>query len=158
MSIPYLIRLILDFFYPIFKRFISKQTYYYAACGGSNLVLSWLLFFLFYQFVFQKKLFYIDFISYTFSAYTLSSFCCAVISFLIGFWLMRYVVFTESELKGRVQFFRYGLSGVVSALLNWCILKLLIEGISFYPSVANVISSCLVVVFSYLMQRKFSFK
>jgi hypothetical protein len=34
----------------------------------------------------------------------------------------------------------------------------LIEGISFYPSVANVISSCLVVVFSYLMQRKFSFK
>jgi hypothetical protein len=37
-----LIRQILDLFYPLFARFFDKQTYYYAACGGTNLVSSWL--------------------------------------------------------------------------------------------------------------------
>ena len=158
MSIPNLIRLILDFFYPVFKRFIPKKTYYYAACGGSNLLLSWVLFFVLYQFVFQKDHFYFEQINYTISAYTLTSFCCFIISFVIGFLLMRYVVFTESELKGNVQFFRYALSSVLSAVLGWIILKLLIEGIGIYPTIANVLSSCIVVVFSYLMQRRFSFR
>jgi putative flippase GtrA len=158
MAIPNLIRLILDFFYPIFKTFIPKKTYYYAACGGSNLALSWILFFVLYQFVFQKDHFYFEQINYTISAYTLTSFCCFIISFVIGFLLMRYVVFTESELKGNVQFFRYALSSVLSAILGWIILKLLIEGIGIYPTIANVLSSCIVVVFSYLMQRRFSFR
>jgi len=158
MSIPNLIRAALDFFYPPFNRFITKKTYYYAACGGSNLALSWILFFVLYQFVFQKEHFYFEQINYTISAYTLTSFCCSVISFIIGFLLMRYVVFTESELKGGVQLIRYALSGVLAATLNWIILKLLIEGIDIYPSIANVLSSCVVVVFSYLMQRRFSFR
>jgi putative flippase GtrA len=158
MAIPNLIRLILDFFYPVFKRFIPKKTYYYAACGGSNLALSWILFFVLYQFVFQKDHFYFEQINYTISAYTLTSFCCFIISFVIGFLLMRYVVFTESELKGNVQFFRYALSSVLSAIVGWIILKLLIEGIGIYPTIANVLSSCIVVVFSYLMQRRFSFR
>lgn len=158
MSIPNLIRFVLDFFYPLFNRFITKKTYYYAACGGANLALSWILFFVLYQFVFQKEHFYFEQINYTFSAYTLSSFFCSFISFIIGFLLMKYVVFTESELKGRVQFFRYALSAVLSSVINWMILKLLIEWIAVFPSIANVLSSCIVVIFSYLMQRRFSFR
>jgi putative flippase GtrA len=111
-----------------------------------------------YQFVFQKEHFYFEQITYTISAYTLTSFCCSVITFFIGFLLMRYIVFTESELKGRIQFFRYALSGVLASVLNWVILKLLIEGFDIYPSISNVLSSCIVVVFSYLMQRRFSFR
>jgi len=56
MSLPKIITSILDFFYPLVGKLIPKKTYYYAACGGGNLVLSWLLFFVFYQFVFQKNL------------------------------------------------------------------------------------------------------
>ncbi len=158
MSIPNLIRVVLDFFYPLFNRFVTKKTYYYAACGGSNLLLSWILFFVIYQFVFQKEHFYFEQITYTISAYTLTSFCCSVITFFIGFLLMRYIVFTESELKGRIQFFRYALSGVLASILNWIILKFLIEGFDVYPSISNILSSCIVVVFSYLMQRRFSFR
>ena len=45
---------ILDFFYPMFKRFFDKTTYRYAACGGANTVFDILLFFIGYNFIFKK--------------------------------------------------------------------------------------------------------
>jgi putative flippase GtrA len=161
MSLPKLITSILDFFYPFVGKIIPKKTYYYAACGGGNLLLSWLLFFVFYQFIFDKKMFPIQLpLDQTFvlTAYTLSSVSCFIISFTIGFLLMKYVVFTGSELKGRVQLFRYALSSALSGVLSWLILKLFVEYLTIYPSIANILASCIVVLFSYLMQRNFSFK
>ncbi|MBM3452801.1 MAG: GtrA family protein [Bacteroidetes bacterium] len=161
MSLPKIITSILDFIYPLVGKFMPRKTYYYAACGSGNLVLSWLLFFFFYQFVFSKKNFPFQLplnINFVATAYTLSSICCFLISFTIGFLLMKYVVFTGSELKGRVQLFRYALSSTLSGLLSWVILKLFVEVFSFYPSIANVLASCIVVIFGYLMQRNFSFK
>ena len=161
MSLPKLITSILDFFYPLVGKIIPKKTYYYAACGGGNLLLSWLLFFVFYQFVFDKKMFPIQLPldqNFVVTAYTLSSVSCFIISFTIGFLLMKYVVFTGSELKGRVQLFRYALSSALSGVLSWLILKLFVEYLTIYPSIANVLASCIVVIFSYLMQRNFSFK
>lgn len=153
-----LIRRFLDIFYPLVSKIFDKTTYYYAACGVGNLVLSWILFFLFYQFVFEKKLLYVKQIDFVFTPYTLSAFLCFIISFTLGFMLMKYVVFTKSELKGRIQLFRYGLSAVVTSGANWILLKSLIELFDFFPSVANVVSTCLVVVISYLIQRNFTFK
>ncbi len=153
-----LIQKILDLFYPLVRRVLDKTTYYYAACGGGNLVLSWLLFFVFFQFLFQKQVLYIEWIDYSLSAYTLSSFLCFLIAFGVGFLLMKYVVFTKSELKGRIQLFRYGLSSLLTWFAHWLILKLFIEWLGFYPSIANVISSCIVVLISYLLQKKFTFK
>ena len=153
-----LIQKILDLFYPLVRQVLDKTTYYYAACGGGNLVLSWLLFFVFFQFLFQKQVFYIEWMNYSLSAYTLSSFLCFLIAFGVGFLLMKYVVFTKSELKGRIQLFRYGLSSLLTWFAHWVILKLFIEWLGFYPSIANVISSCIVVLISYLLQKKFTFK
>lgn len=145
------------------KRLIPKETYYYAACGGGNLLLSWILFFFFYQYVFHKEIshFYINWIGIkhvAISAYTFSSLTTFCISFTIGFLLMKYVVFTNSELGGRVQLFRYGLSSVASAVLSWLLLKFFIEILNFFPSIANVTASCIVVIFSFIMQRKFTFR
>ena len=153
-----LIRKFLDLFYPIVAKIFDKTTYYYAACGTGNLVLSWILFFLFYQFVFEKKLWHISFINFTFTPYTLSAFSCFIISFTLGFLMMKYVVFTQSELKGRIQLFRYGLSSLITSITNWVLLKCFIELFAFFPSLANVLSSCIVVVISYLIQRNFTFK
>lgn len=158
-----LITTILDFFYPLVKRFIPKETYYYAACGGGNLVLGWILFFVFYQFVFLKETLHFD-INWLYnrhvaiSAYTLSSFTTFCFSFTIGFLLNRYVVFTKSELKANTQLFRYGLSALISYSLSWLLLKLFIETFSIFPSIANIMASCIIVVWSYIMQRKFTFK
>jgi putative flippase GtrA len=158
MQLVSLIHKILDFFYPLVKRFFDKTTYYYAVCGVGNLVLSWILFFIFFQYVFKKHFFHLDFINFTFSAYTLSAIACFLISFALGFVLMKYIVFTESGLKGRVQLFRYAVSAIISALVSWGLLKMFIEVFDIFPSVANILASCLVVIVSYLLQRKFTFK
>ena len=158
-----IIRSILDLFYPLVKRFIPKETYYYAACGGGNLVSSWVLFYIFYQFVFKKEIikFNIDWLyinQFSFSAYTLSSFSTFCISFTIGFLLNRYVVFTQSQLKAKIQLFRYGLSAIVTYVIGWILLKFFIESLALFPSIANVMASCIVVIWSYFMQRKFTFR
>jgi|TARA_B100000767_G_C19743483_1_gene527342 putative flippase GtrA len=77
---------------------------------------------------------------------------------MIGFLLMKYVVFTQSELKGKIQLFRYGLSAVITSSANWVLLKGFVELFEFFPSLANVLSTCIVVVISYLIQRNFTFK
>lgn len=155
-----LIRRFLDLFHPLFARFFDKQTYYYAACGGVNLVSSWLFFFLFYQYLFEKRIFNFDINGeiYVVSAYTLSSMLCFVIAFLLGFLMNKFVVFTDSQLIGRVQLFRYAVSSWLSWLCSYLILKTLIEGLQFYPSIANVVASVITVFISYLLQRKYSFK
>ena len=153
-----LIRQILDLFYPLVRKIFDKTTYYYAACGTGNLVLSWILFFVFFQFVFQKRNFHIELADYSISAYTLSSIVCFLIAFSIGFLLMKYIVFTKSELKGRIQLFRYGLSSLITWIANWILLKSFIVLFAFYPSIANIVSSCIVVVISYLLQKRFTFK
>jgi putative flippase GtrA len=158
MQLVSLIHKILDFFYPLIKRFFDKTTYYYAVCGVGNLVLSWILFFIFFQYVFKKHFFHLDFINFTFSAYTLSSIACFLISFALGFVLMKYIVFTESGLKGRIQFFRYAVSAMISGMVSWGLLKIFIEVFDIFPSIANILASCLVVIVSYLLQRKFTFK
>ena len=158
MKLIKLIHSSLDFFYPLFKRFFDKTTYYYAVCGVSNLVLSWILFFIFYQFLFAKENRHLALINYTLSSYTMSAFLCFIISFSIGFTLLKYVVFTKSHLKGSTQLFRYAISALISSFTSWILLKIFIETFNFFPTLANISASCIVVVISYLLQRKFSFK
>jgi len=155
-----LIRNILDLFYPLFRRFFDKQTYYYAACGGGNLVLSWLLFFVFYQYLFAKRIFQFDLgnLHYIISAYTLSSMLSFVLAFLLGFYLNKFVVFTQSNLGAATQLIRYSMSAVLTWIGNYLLLKTFIEGFGFFPSIANVLSSAAMVVVAYLIQRNFTFK
>ena len=158
MRLVKLIHSFLDFFYPLFKRFFDRTTYYYAVCGASNLVLSWFLFFIFYNYLFKKKNLGLPLLNYTLSAYTFTAFLCFIISFSIGFTLLKYVVFTKSQLKGTTQLFRYATSAAITGFTSWILLKLLIESLDLFPSIANIVSSCIVVVISYLLQRKFSFR
>ena len=157
MRLVKLIHSFLDFFYPLFKRFFDRTTYYYAVCGASNLVLSWFLFFIFYN-LFKKKNLGLPLLNYTLSAYTFTAFLCFIISFSIGFTLLKYVVFTKSQLKGTTQLFRYATSAAITGFTSWILLKLLIESLDLFPSIANIVSSCIVVIISYLLQRKFSFR
>lgn len=158
MKLIKLIHSFLDFFYPLFKRFFDKTTYYYAVCGVCNLVLSWLLFFVFFHFLFAKENWNLPLVNYTLTSYTMSAFLCFIISFSIGFTLLKYVVFTKSQLKGTTQLFRYAVSAAITGFTSWMLLKIFIETFNFFPTLANICASCIVAAISYLLQRKFSFK
>jgi putative flippase GtrA len=81
-----------------------------------------------------------------------------VLSFPTGFFLNKYVVFTGSTLHGRVQLFRYLLLVVVCIFLNYIFLKLFVEQAHIYPTMAKILTTVIVVSFSYLTQRYFTFK
>jgi putative flippase GtrA len=153
-----IIRAFLDFFYPIVSRIFDKTTYYYAVAGSTNLVLGWVLFWVLDHWVIHSKTLELPLFKHPVHSYTVIAAVCGVVSFLFGFLMMRYVVFTESQIKGRIQFFRYGLSALISATVNWLLIKLMVDTFAWNASLCNVFASVVVVTISYFLQRKFSFK
>ncbi|MHA4810603.1 GtrA family protein [Flavitalea flava] len=132
------------------------QTFRYAACGGGNTFLDILVFFLSYNFILHKQDLNLGFIVFKpHIAAFIISFC---VSFPTGFFLMRNVVFTQSTLHGRVQLFRYFVLVVICLLLNYVFIKLFVEQFHIYPTVAKMLTTIIVVSFSYLTQKNYTFK
>lgn len=147
----------IDFFYPLFRRLMPLKTFRYAVCGGFSTSLDIFIYFIGYNFILQKKILYLPglvAISPHIAALILS-FC---ISFPIGFWLNKSIVFHESPLRGRVQFIRYFLVVIGCILLNYIFIKLFVEHFYWYPTPSKMATTVIVVVFSYIMQRNFTFK
>ena len=147
---------IIDFFYPPFKGILPLQTFRYAAAGGANVLLGFLVYSLSYTYLFHRQPFLLPFYAFKpHSASLLLSFC---VTFPVGFFMSKYVVFSDSEIKGRIQLFRYLMVCFFNLLLNYLLLKLLVERFLLFPVLAQIITVALVVSFSYLAQRNFSFK
>src|SRR2546423_8588075 len=92
---------IVDFFYPLFKRFMPLQTYRYAACGGCNTFIGLFIYFISYNFILQKRTVFLGFIA--FKPHIAALFMSFLFTFPVGFYLSMYVVFQGSYLKKRVQ-------------------------------------------------------
>jgi putative flippase GtrA len=80
------------------------------------------------------------------------------ITFTTGFMLAKYVTFTQSELRGRKQLFRYGIAVVGAIFLNYVLLKFFVETCDLLATLAKVLTTVIVVIYSYFMQTHFSFK
>ncbi len=132
------------------------QTFRYAACGGVNTMLDILIFFISYNFIFRKEVVHIGSIAISpHIAAFLAAFC---VTFPVGFYLSRYVVFSESNIRGRVQLFRYFLLVLGCIALNYMFLKIFVEQLHIYPTVSKILTTVIVVAFSYLTQKHYTFK
>jgi putative flippase GtrA len=147
---------LLEWFYPFFKRLMPKQTFMYAACGGGNTLLGIFTFFFSYNFVFKKELVHLPFI--TFKPHIAAMIVSFLVTFPIGFYMARYVVFSGSALRGRHQLVRYFVTALGSVILNWINLNILVDRLHFFPTIAQVINTIIVIAFSYLMQKYFAFE
>jgi len=81
-----------------------------------------------------------------------------LVTFPIGFYLSRYVVFQESSVAKKVQLFRYFMVVLGSLILNYIFLKLFVEVFGWYPTPSKLATTVFVVAFSYFMQKYFTFK
>lgn len=147
---------LIDFFYPPFKRLVPLNTFRYAACGGANMVLDILLFIISLHFIFHKEILDLGFIA--FKPHIAAFLFSFLISFPTGFLLSKYIVWTGSPIKGHVQLFRYFLIVMMNLLLNYFFIKLFVEYFHFYPTISKVITTVIVVIFSYVSQKHFTFK
>ncbi len=132
------------------------QTFRYAACGGANTVLGLLIYYIGYQHLFVRQ--NVDFGFFAFKPHIAALFLSCFVSFVVGFLLNKYVVFTGSNLKGRIQLFRYFLSFSFNLVLNYLMLKLLVEILTWDALLSQLLTTALVITVSYLSQKHFSFK
>jgi putative flippase GtrA len=146
----------IDFFYPPFQKLLPIQTFRYAACGGANTLLDIFIFFISYNFILQKHVLHVG--PLAFKPYIAAFIMSFMVSFPTGFLMMRHVVFPGSSLHGRVQLFRYFLLVVICILLNYLFIRLFVEKFHIYPTIAKIFTTAIVVFFSYLTQKNFTFK
>lgn len=82
-----------------------------------------------------------------------------MIGFPIGFVLSRYIVFPESNLRGRKQLFRYALVNATFILLNYVLIKTFAIMLPMVRAdVSFIFITVIVAVLSYLSLRFFTFK
>jgi putative flippase GtrA len=147
---------VIDFFYPPFKKLMTIQTFRYLATGASNTVLGLITFYLAYHYIVGSQ--NVDLGFYVFESYTVTLAISFTVALFWGFFLMKYVVFDDSKIKGRVQFFRYLLVCLLNLFLNWILLKLAVEYLHIYPTFAQLGTTAILIVVSYLVQRNFTFR
>ena len=150
------ITIVIDFFYLPFRRFISLQFFRYGVSGVGNILFDWLLYFSIYNFVLKHQMLELGFV--TLSSHIAALFFTFPVTLLSGFLLQKYVTFTESELTGKTQLYRYSLVVLANLLLNYLGLKLLVDILGIYPTPSKMIVTVITTMFSYFSQKKFTFK
>lgn len=151
---------IIDFLYKPFQKLVPEQLFKYAACGGGNMVLDWVLYFLIYNFVIGHDLVYLHFGSHELCITPHIATLCIVfpITLLTGFWLNKYVTFTQSSLHGARQLLRYTSIVMLNLAINYFGLKLCVEVWGWYPTPSKMAITIITVIISFLGQKYFSFR
>lgn len=155
-SVRFPILHIINWLYKPFKKFIPAETFRYAVCGGANTSFDIFLYFINYNFILQKRMVETKF--FTISPHIAAFFMAFTITFPTGFFLSKYITFSQSELKGRIQLFRYGVTVLVCILLNYIFLKLFVEYCGWYPTLSKIVTTIIVVIYSYFSQKYFTFR
>lgn len=136
-------------------RFVPKQTFYYAICGGFNMILDMITYALIYNFVLEKH--NINIFDFVISSEIASFLLTFPIIFSSGLWLARNITFTNSVNSDRSQGLRYLTVAISNILIKYFGLKLLVY-LLVWPSFANAVMTVITVIFSYLMQKYYTFK
>ncbi|MBI1836311.1 MAG: GtrA family protein [Flavobacteriia bacterium] len=135
---------------------MNKQSYYYLVCGGGNTVLGLLIYFIADHFLFHKANVDLGFI--TFKSHIASLVTSIIITFPIGFLLNRYIVWHDSNLNPYTQLYRHFILVIIFSILNYVLLKLFVEYFNWWHFPSQFITTCIIVIFSYLSQKYISFR
>lgn len=159
---------IIDFFYRPFSKWMSEQLFRYAACGGGNMVLDWILYFLIYNYVIGHENVILSFSIFHFPFEQvitphIATLCIVFpITLLTGFWLQKNVTFKSSAVhiqhSGKRQLFRYIVIVAVNLAVNYFGLKLCVEIWGWYPTPSKMAITLITVAISYLGQKYYTFR
>lgn len=147
---------IIDVFYPPFKKIMPLQTFRYAACGGGNTILGLVVFFILFHYAFTDDVVNVGFM--VFKAHKAALIFSSAVTFATGFFLNKFVVFTESNIKIHVQLFRYFLSFFGNLCIAAFLQTVFIEMLTMNADFSQIIIVVIIVSISYLTQKYFTFK
>ena len=148
---------LIDFFYPFFKKLMPLQTFRYAACGGGNTLLDIIIFVIVHDILLHKQAIQVtpNLLVSPYIAAFLFSFC---ITFPIGFYLSRYVVFQEAKSAKKKQLIKYFAVVMFCLVLNYGFMKFFVEVLKWDAKFSKLVTTMFIVLFSYFSQKYFTFK
>ncbi len=156
-----LIQLFLNIFYPLFKKIFPYDFYAYLAVGAANTVLNIALFACTYWLISHATS--LHFVGINLKAFAVE--LATIISFLTtvatGFWLSKNFVFTsasnEKNEKAK-QFGKYFYVSLQGQFSDYLITKGLIIFVLVKPIAAYFISTFIMLMINYFLQKYFTFK
>mgnify|MGYP001030710740 CR=1 FL=1 len=146
----------LDFFYPLFQRWMNKQLYYYLACGAINTISDWVMYFFVYNFIIKKQILELGFVAL--SPHIASLFIVFPFTLGIGFFCSKYISFSGSSVRVKTQAFRYLTIIVFNFFLSYFSMKLLVDVLSIYPTPSKMITTIFTSLVSFFSQKYYSFR
>lgn len=151
---------IIGFFYKPFSPYLSREVFTYALCGGANMLLDWVLYFITYNFIIGHKLIYISIFSLDLCLTPhIASFCIVFpITLFTGFWLNKNITFTQSSLHTVSQAFRYLSIVALNLGINYVGLKVLVEMLHWYPTPSKMVITIFTILISFFGQKYYSFR
>jgi putative flippase GtrA len=141
---------LLNFFYPLVRKFMPFQVYAYLAVGAANTLLNIGLFILCYQALFATAI--------AVEMATVISFAITVIT---GFWLHKNFAFTDAgndKKDVQQQFGKYALVALQGQLTAYLLTKGMIVLLKINASVAYVITAVIMLTLNYFLQKYFTFR
>ncbi len=114
------------------------------------------MFFISYNYIFEKQVVHVG--RFAISPHIAAFLAAFIVSFPLGFYFSRYVIFTGGNIIGRIQLMRYFLLVLSCIALNYMFLKIFVEQLHIYATVSKIITTIIVVCFSYFTQKHFTFK
>ncbi len=154
-NITTLINNLLGFLYPLFSRILPESTFRYLACGGTNSALDLILFTLSYSWIFKGNLVNIGILAI--SPHIASLFLSLIITIPTGFLLSKYIVF-QVVANHKIQLLKYVIIVALSLIVNYILMKFFVEKIHLTPLISKICTTAIVVIFSYISQKKIAFK
>lgn len=141
---------------PQIRKIVSRDIFGYGICGGANMVLDTLWYFVLYHYVVCEQ--FVDLGIVVMSPHIATLCLVFPITFFTGFWLNRHVAFRVTHLRSRRQLVRYALSVVGSIVINYVCMKLFVESFHLWPTPSKMLTTVISVVYSYFAARYFTFR
>ncbi|MCX2485933.1 GtrA family protein [Pedobacter sp. MR2016-24] len=154
--INYYLNKIVVFFHTPFAGIIPLKTFRYGMSGGSNALLNLIVFYISYNYLFDRNL--VSFAGFVITPYIAAYIVALCITFPVGFLLNKYFVF--QGVKGQVskQLSLYAGLTVANIFLEYVLLHLLIGRFDIPATLAQCFIIILLSGLSYLFQSYVTFR
>jgi putative flippase GtrA len=147
---------VLELFYPLMKRWMPFQVFSYLLVGAANTILNIALFILCFHTLTLSDNIFMQKVALELA--TIISFGLTVIS---GFWLSKNFAFREASYEkneSKKQFGKYALVSLQGQFSDYLITKGLVLFLFFHPSIAYCISTIIMLILNYFLQKYFTFR
>jgi putative flippase GtrA len=135
---------------------MNIRFYRYGVSGSLNVLFGWVLYFVVYNFILHHQQLHVGHL--TLSSHIASLVLTSPITLLSGFFLQKYVTFTSSDLRGKIQLFRYLMVYLANLTINTIGLKILVDMYGLNAEPSEMIMTVICIIFSYISQKTFTFK